>query len=69
MAVLCSRFFDLPAAPGHIYGAEWDGSSATTWTRTDEAAGFSDPNPAVNTASYANSDIGCRLQERPPKTI
>ena len=48
MAVLCSRFFDLPAAPGHIYGAEWDGSSATTWTRTDEAAGFSDPNPAVN---------------------
>lgn len=48
MAVLCSRFFDLPAAPGHIYGAEWDGTSATTWTRTDEAAGFSDPNPAVN---------------------
>ena len=48
MAVLCSRFFDLPAAPGHIYGAEWDGSSATTWTRTDEAAGFSDPVAAVN---------------------
>ena len=48
MAVLCSRFFDLPAAPGHIYGAEWDGTSATTWTRTDEAAWFSDPNPAVN---------------------
>ena len=48
MAVLCSRFFDLPAAPGHIYGAEWDGSSATTWARTDDSAGFTDPSPAVN---------------------
>ena len=48
MAVLCSRFFDLPAAPGHIYGAEWDGSSTSVWTRTDEAAGFSDPVAAVN---------------------
>lgn len=37
-----------PKLPAHIYGVEWDGSSATTWTRTDEAAGFSDPNPAVN---------------------
>lgn len=48
MAVLCSRFFDLPAAPGHIYGAEWDGTSTTEWTRTDDSAGFTDPSPAVN---------------------
>ena len=32
----------------HIYGAEWDGTSTTVWMRTDEAAGFTDPVPAVN---------------------
>lgn len=32
----------------NIYGAEWDGSSNPAWTRTDAAAGFHDPNPAVN---------------------
>lgn len=32
----------------HIYGAEWDGSSTSVWTRTDKAAGFSNPSPAVN---------------------
>lgn len=31
----------------HIYGASWDGSSTTKWTRTDEAAGFTDPVPYV----------------------
>ena len=31
-----------------IYGASWDGSSSSAWTRTDAAAGFSNPNPAVN---------------------
>jgi len=30
-----------------IYGVEWDGTSTTKWTRTDDAAGFADPNPAV----------------------
>lgn len=28
-----------------IYGAEWDGTATTAWTRTDMAADFSDPNP------------------------
>lgn len=32
----------------NIYGAEWDGSSNPAWTRTDAAAGFPAPNPAVN---------------------
>ena len=32
----------------HTYGVSWDGSSTTAWTRTDEAAGFTDPVPAVN---------------------
>ena len=31
-----------------IYGAEWDGSSSPVWTRTDDAAGFSNPVPAVS---------------------
>ena len=29
----------------HVYGAEWDGSSSHAWTRTDDAASFSDPQP------------------------
>lgn len=31
-----------------VYGAEWDGTSTTAWTRTDEAASFIDPVPAIN---------------------
>lgn len=43
----------------NIYGAEWDGSSNPAWTRTDAAAGFPDPNPAVNngTGSSPFDDI------------
>ena len=29
----------------HVYGAEWAGGSDPSWTRTDESANFSDPNP------------------------
>lgn len=36
---------------GNIYGAEWDGSSNPKWTRTDAAANFPDPSPAVNNGS------------------
>lgn len=31
-----------------IYGVEWDGTETTRWTRTDDAAGFTNPSPAVN---------------------
>lgn len=31
----------------HIYGVSWDGTSTTSWSRTDEAASFTDPVPAV----------------------
>lgn len=36
--------------PPHIYGVEWDWTSSgpTKGTRTDGAAGFGDPNPAVS---------------------
>lgn len=47
--VIMSGIVPLLTAPKttHIYGAIWDGSSSTAWTRTDEAVGFADPNPAV----------------------
>ena len=32
----------------NIYGAEWDGGSNPKWTRTDAAADFPDPSPAVS---------------------
>lgn len=38
-----------------IYGAEWDGTSTTKWTRTDAAAGFTDPVPYVAGASTYGS--------------
>ena len=31
-----------------IYGVEWDGTSTTAWSRTDAAANFTNPTPAVN---------------------
>lgn len=39
---------EVTAWATHIYGAEWDGTSTTAWTRTDESALFTDPVPAVN---------------------
>ena len=32
---------------GGIYGVEWDGTSRTDWTRTDDAVGFVNPYPSV----------------------
>lgn len=38
-----------------IYGAEWDGTSTTSWSRTDDAAMFVDPVPYVAGASSYGS--------------
>lgn len=38
-----------------IYGASWDGTSTTKWTRTDDAATFVDPVPYVAGASSYGS--------------
>ncbi|MBQ7563927.1 MAG: hypothetical protein IJT16_08055 [Lachnospiraceae bacterium] len=38
-----------------IYGASWDGTSTTAWTRTDDAADFTDPVPYVSGASNYGS--------------
>ena len=42
-----------PKPSTHIYGVEWDWTSGgpTKGTRTDDAASFGDPNPAVNNGS------------------
>ena len=39
----------------NIYGASWDGTSTTKWTRTDKAAGFIDPVPYVAGAGSYSS--------------
>ena len=39
----------------HIYGVQWDGTSATTWSRTDDSAGFVNPTPYVAGASNYGS--------------
>lgn len=45
----------LTSEPAHIYGASWNGTSTTKWTRTDEAADFADPVPYVSGATEYGS--------------
>lgn len=49
-SINCTAYQDytLDIAFVHIYGASWDGTSTTKWSRTDESAGFTDPVPAIN---------------------
>ena len=49
------RAYTLSIAYVHIYGVAWDGSSGTSWTRTDEAAGFTDPVPYMSGISNYGS--------------
>lgn len=49
------RDYPLELAYAHIYGASWDGTSTTKWSRTDEAAEFTDPVPYVAGASSYGS--------------
>ena len=37
-----------------IYGVTWDGSSTTAWSRTDDAASFTDPVPALSSGSCSS---------------
>lgn len=56
-SVEVSEYKDYPLelAYTHIYGASWDGTSTTKWSRTDEAAEFTDPVPYVAGASSYGS--------------
>lgn len=47
--------YPLELAYTKIYGAVWDGMSTTKWSRTDDAADFTDPVPYVAGASSYGS--------------
>ena len=47
--------YSIELAFVHIYGAEWDGSSSTVLSRTDESALFVDPNSYVADGSHPGS--------------
>ena len=49
------RDYPLKLSYIHIYGASWDGTSTTKWSRTDEAEEFTDPVPYVAGASSYGS--------------
>lgn len=49
------RDYPLELTYAHIYGASWDGTSTTKWSRTDDAAEFTDPVPYVAGASSYGS--------------
>lgn len=55
------RDYPLELAYTHIYGASWDGTSTTKWSRTDEAAEFTDPVPYVAGAKSYGSPFDDRL--------
>lgn len=55
------RDYPLELAYVHIYGASWDGTSTTKWSRTDEAAEFTDPVPYVAGAKSYGSPFDDRL--------
>ena len=42
-----------------IYGVEWDGTSTTSWSRTDDSANFTDPSPAVNNGTGSSPFDNC----------
>lgn len=47
--------YTIEMAFGHIYGVQWDGTSTTKWTRTDEASSFTDPVPYMQGVSNYGS--------------
>lgn len=56
-AVEVTEYKDYPLELAYvkIYGAVWDGTSTTKWSRTDDAADFTDPVPYVAGASSYGS--------------
>ena len=50
---------DVTPASVRIYGVEWDGTSTTSWSRTDASANFTDPNPAVNNGTGSSPFDNC----------
>ena len=55
VAATAYKDYAVELAYVHIYGVSWDGTSTTKWSRTDEAAEFTDPVPYVAGASSYGS--------------
>ena len=55
VAATAYKDYAVELAYVHIYGASWDGTSTTKWSRTDEAAEFTDPVSYVAGASSYGS--------------
>ena len=51
--------YNVSLAYTRIYGVSWAGTSATTLTRTDDAAGFADPVPALSNGSGSSPFDSC----------
>ena len=53
--MIVNKFPLFNSGGSHIYGVSWDGTSTTLWTRTDDAANFSNPIPYVAGATNYGS--------------
>ena len=51
--------YAIVLAYAKIYGALWSGEPSTAWTRTDAAAGFSDPVPALSNGTGSSPFDNC----------
>ena len=51
--------YNVSLAYACIYGAIWDGTATTAWSRTDDAAGFADPVAAVNNGNGSSPFDNC----------
>lgn len=54
-----SKTVSVNATFSSIWGAEWDGTSTTAWSRTDAAETFTDPQPAVNNGNGSSPFDSC----------
>lgn len=55
VVVSAYQTYSIELAFVRIYGAEWDGSSSTVLSRTDDSALFVDPDPYVNDGNHPGS--------------
>lgn len=56
-----SATIDVSVVVTHIYGASWDGTSTTSWSRTDDAALFTDPVPYILGATSYGSPFDDKM--------
>lgn len=57
--VAAAQRYSIELAYTKIYGVEWDGSSSPAFSRTDDAANFTDPVPAVGGGTGSSPFDNC----------